>query len=285
MSILPGVARIGRKLLAWVKTEAILDQRCFISYSNVLHVSKDSGNAESSAYKPNPQSSPSRRRLWTDEEKETLRQGITNGMKHREIAALLPGRTVQAITQRVYQLDGVDVGRHQRRPQHPDTKLIAALAARGLTAEEIRIHHLPHMSIKNIRERAKIRGATYRRQDTRNWDLKRWTKAEDDIVLKGRDEQLSNQVTLDQLPGRSLTALESRQNRLWVASTNSCPIRAPRRDWTAEEEQKVSTMYISGKPVVEIAILLRRTVHSVRGRLDRLKKRQVQAEATDSGTD
>jgi len=282
MSNLPSVARVGRRLLAYVKTVSVLDQRRYISSENVLHMPTDLEHLQSNVYQLDARLGMSRRKPWTEDEKDTLRRGKASGLTHREIAALLPGRTVGTIAQRVYQLDGVDLKRHQRRRQHPDTKLIANLAAQGLNAEEIRIHHLPHMSIKNIRERAKIRGATYRRQDNRNWDMKRWTKAEDDIILKGKAERLSNQMLLDQLPGRSLTAVESRVNRLWVASTNSCPIRAPRRDWAAEEEHKLSTWYISGKSVVEIAILLGRTVHSVRGGLDRLKKRQAQAEASDS---
>jgi len=64
----------------------------------VLHVSKDPGNVEFDAYQTKPQFGLSTRRLWTHEEKETLRQGITNGMKHREIAMLLPGRTVKTTT-------------------------------------------------------------------------------------------------------------------------------------------------------------------------------------------
>ena len=285
MSILPSVARVGRQLLAYVKTVSVVDQRRYVSSNNVLHMPADLEPLQSNVYQPDARLVVSRRRPWTEDEKDTLRRGKASGLSHREIAALLPGRTVGTIAQRVYQLDGVDVKRHQRRRQHPDTKLIAKLAAQGLNAEEIRIQHLPHMSIKNIRERAKIRGATYRRQDSRNWDMKRWTKVEDDIILKGKAERLSNQMMLDRLPGRSLTAVESRVNRLWVARTNSCPIRAPRRDWAAEEEQKLSTWYISGKPSVEIAIRLGRTVPSVRGAVDRLKKRQAQAEAGDSKPD
>ena len=285
MSILPSVARVGRQLSAFVKTISVLDQRRYISSNTVLRMPADLELLQSNVYQPDARLGVSRRRPWTEDEKDTLRRGKASGLTHREIAALLPGRTVGTIAQRVYQLDGVNVKRHQRRRQHPDTKLIATLAAQGLNAEEIRIHHLPHMSIKNIRERAKIRGATYRRQDTRNWDMRRWTKAEDDVILKGKAERLSNQMVLDQLPGRSLTALESRINRLWVARTNSCPIRAPRRDWAVEEEQNLSTWYISGKPVVEIAIRLGRTVPSVRGAVDRLKRRQAQAETSDRKAD
>ena len=250
MSNVPSVARVGRQILAYVKTVSVLDQRRYVSSNNVLHMPADLEPLQSNVYQPDARLGVSRRKPWTEDEKDTLRRGKASGLTHREIATLLPGRTVGTIAQRVYQLDGVDVKRHQRRRQHPDTKLIANLAAQGLNAEEIRIHHLPHMSIKNIRERAKIRGATYRRQDTRTWDMKRWTKAEDDIILKGKAERLSNQMVLDQLPGRSLTALESRVNRLWVASTNSCPIRAPRRDWAAEEEQNLSTclLYTSPSP-------------------------------------
>lgn len=280
MSILPRVARVNSQLLAWVKSASVLGQRRLVSSGNVLHESEDSGN--SSVGDPDTEIRQRRRKFWTDDEKDTLRGAIKDGLPKLQILALLPGRTWKTISQRKYQLEGLEVERPRRRPSLASTKTISELAARGSTAEEIQIQ-FPDLSIASIRLRAKVHGASYKWRDARKGSLKRWTEAEDEIALSGIVNKLPTYVLLERLPGRTPTALESRQDQLRSVAKDNCPIRSPKGQWSTEEDQRVLTLYDSGKPIAEIGALIGRTVLSIRGRLGKLRKWYIKETANDSG--
>ena len=89
-------------------------------------------------------------------------------------------------------------------------------------------------------------------------------------------------IILEQLPSRTVTATESRQEALKVVDTANCPIRGSQRRWTREEEQTLVTAYQSGKPIAVIGTLLGRTVRSNIARLGVLSKRHAQVKPDDS---
>jgi len=149
-----------------------------------------------------------------------------------------------------------------------------------LTLEEIQIH-VPHVSILNIRERAKIRGASYTRQKSRNVNRRYWREAEDEIVLRGTEDKLPKHIILEQLPGRTLTAVESRLKALKVVDSANCPIRGSQQRWTREEEETLVKLYKSDKPIAEIGNLLGRAGRSIRAKLNVLSQRHVQVKPGD----
>lgn len=196
-------------------------------------------------------SSAAPRRVWSSQEKQTLRSSLEPGLTNKQCAELLPSRTLGAIRSQASR----QIPHSQRRSKNlpfSDVSEIIRLARQGLGRHEIQ-KRLPHRSVSYIAINAYTHGIYFARYPPVN--NKRWSADEDKLLLQGVDQQ-----TLAEMCGRPLAAIIRRQRYLKLAGSTA---DLPSKRWTAEDARIAFDHYTRGIPIPDIAKLLGRSFGAV----------------------
>lgn len=215
-------------------------------------------------------------RVWTAQEREILRTAVEQGQTCKECAELLPGRSIQAITQRRRVLD-----RKQHSLWHPhirkvlssDVIEIIRLARQGLGRDEIQ-ERMPHRTIRYIVKNAYSHGIYFARKQ--RIVATKWTAAEDRLL-----SQEGGQQTLVEVHGKTLDRINRRRKYLKLAGPTA---HLPSKPWTTGDVETAFHKYTSGVPFPDIAKLLGRSMSAVYGKVYRESKRRHGTKADHSNS-
>jgi hypothetical protein len=148
---------------------------------------------------------PVRRPRWSASEDAAVRDGYDNGLRCREIARELPGRTPAAVAARARKLG---LATHARRWTAADDQRLRQLAAHHRVEELARVlGRTPDA----LRQRARNLGLALRESEAPARSGARWSAAEDDLL---RLHAGLNPAVLARLLGRSDRAITIRLSQL-----------------------------------------------------------------------
>jgi very-short-patch-repair endonuclease len=214
-----------------------------------------------------------RKKKWSAGEIQVLKSKIAMGLSLKDVvqscAILLSDRTSHAIKMKCIRLHGPFVIA-LNECKTKDAQRVLDLAASGWTTLQIReqMAHRGRRYVYDVIERHKVKTS----QITAPATAVPWSVDEDTILLNGLAAGKRASELTAELPGRSLSAINSRMGK--ISNAGGRTIKYPRKVWSADEDAVLMAMCKAGELYRNIASHLRRSLSAVDTRLSLLLRKE-----------